>query len=287
MSDAIQKKRMKYSVLMSVYDKEKPAYLRQSIESMLAQTVKPEQFIIVEDGPVSKELKQVISGFTDRDPALFTIIQKEHNEGLASALNTGIAAARNELVARMDSDDISLPERCEKELDAFEKDPSLDICGCQLGEFIHDDPDNVVLYRLVPTDDAAIKKFMHRRQPFNHPSVIYKKSAVLKYGGYEKLKRKEDFDLFSKMLTGGCRARNVDEVLYLYRNDEKNYKRRKSWTNTSAALHVYWRHFRRGGCSFPDFLLISCAELAFFILPLNLMKYLSDHLLRKADTVSK
>lgn len=282
MSERIETKGMRYSVLMSVYTKEKPLYLKQSIESMLSQTIKPEQFIIVEDGLLSAELEDVITGFAVQNKKLFTIIRKEKNEGLASALNTGIGVSRNELVARMDSDDISLPARCEKELSEFEKDPALDICGCQLGEFIHDDPAEVVQYRIVPTEDAEIKKFMRRRQPFNHPSVMYRKSAVLKYRGYEKLKRKEDFDLFSKMLTGGCKAKNVDQVLYLYRIDANNYKRRKNWANTSAALHVYWRHFRRGGCSFFDFLLISCGELAFFALPLGMMKFLSDHLLRQS-----
>lgn len=271
----------KYSVLMSTYKNDNPEYLKQAIESMLNQTVPPEQYVIVEDGPLPDQLEDVIRSYEEKYGTLFTVVRKPKNEGLASALNTGIKAARNDLLARMDSDDISMSERCEKELQAFDEDPDLDICGCQLVEFINDDPKQKTLYRIVPCTNEEIKKFMRRRQPFNHPSVMYKKSSVVKFHGYRKLMRKEDFDLFSRMITGGCRCRNINEVLYLYRNNEANYVRRKNWQNTSAAFNVYWKHFKRGGCKLNDLILIDGAELFFYLAPTSVMKWVSDKFLRK------
>lgn len=269
---------LKYSVLMSVYIKDNPEYLRLSIESMLNQTAAPEQFVLVVDGPVSKELKKIIDYYGAQEE-LFTICKLEKNSGLGNALNVGLQHCRNELVARMDADDISLPTRCEKELECFKKDAELDICGCNIDEF-YNSPDKVKTSRVVPSDYAEIQKFMRRRQAFNHPTVIYKKEKVIEAGGYETLKRKEDFDLFSRMLVSGCRMKNIDESLYLYRANEANYKRRKTWSNLRSAMYVYWRHMKRKGCSMLDFIIICCAEVFFFVVPYPVMRWLSDSYLR-------
>lgn len=272
---------MKYSVLMSVYEKDNPEYLKLSIESMLNQTIPPEQFVLVVDGPVSEKLKKVINLYSS-NKELFTLIELTENGGLGRALNIGLTHCRNELVARMDADDISLPERLEKELRCFEKDEQLDICGCNIDEFFHI-PSNVKTSRIVPSEEKEIKQFMRRRQAFNHPTVIYRKSKVLQAGGYISLKRKEDFDLFSRMMAMGCKARNVDESLYLYRADADNYGRRKSWNNLKSAIYVYRRHLKRRGCSLPDFIVMCCSEIFFFVAPYQVMKWFSDKFLRKKN----
>lgn len=270
----------KYSVLMSVYFKDDADNLRLAIDSMLNQTVKPEQYVVVEDGKLTSELNTVIDEYENQYPELFTIVKIAQNKGLANALNEGIKVCRNELVARMDADDISLPERCEKELECFELYPDLDICGCQIDEF-YDDVRNIRTSRVVPTNFNDIKKFMRKRQPFNHPTVIYKKEKVIEYGGYSLLKRKEDFDLFSKMITNNCRAINLEEHLYLYRTNDSNYKRRKNFENYKSALNVYVRHIKRGGCTIIDFIIICIAETIFFIMPLSFMRKISDKFLRE------
>lgn len=270
---------MKYSVLMSVYAKDNPEYLSDAINSMLAQTVLPEQFVIVIDGPISNELKQIIITYWNSNKKLFTIIPLKHNGGLGHALNIGLKYCRNELVARMDADDISLPKRCEKELRCFQKDEKLDICGCNLDEFL-DNPENILTSRIVPSDYDQIKRFMRRRQAFNHATVIYKKSTVLATGGYQTLKRKEDFDLFSKMLIAGAYAKNLKESLYLCRVSQDNYRRRKNIENFKSAIYVYWRHLKRHGCSVVDFMIICSAEILFFIFPNKIMKWFSDNFLR-------
>lgn len=268
-----------YSVLMSVYGKDKPEYLETSIESMLSQSVPAEEYIIVVDGPVPEEIRTVISKYEERKE-LFTVIWLEENKGLGNALNVGLNVSRNEFIARMDADDISLPKRCERELQMFEKHEDLAICGCNIDEF-YGTPDNVHSSRVVPESYEEIRKFMRRRQPFNHPTVIYRKSKVMNLDGYKPLKRKEDFDLFSRMLSCGCRAANIGESLYLYRADESNYERRKSWDNFRSAIYVYWQHLTRKGCSVVDFIIICCAEFIFLILPQEVMKRVSDKLLRK------
>ena len=277
--DNVQIREMKYSVLMSVYAKDNPEYLAEAINSMLMQTIPPEQFVIVIDGSVSDKLKQIICKYQNDYADLFTILPLKHNGGLGNALNVGLRYCRNELVARMDADDISLPERCEKELLEFGKYPDLAICGCNIDEF-EGEPGNVLRSRIVPVNDKEIKKMMRRRQAFNHPTVIYKKSAVLKEGGYIAIKRKEDFDLFSKMMVAGDLAGNLKESLYLYRVNSDNYKRRKSWDNFRSAMYVYWRHLKRKGCSVCDFLFVFASELFFFLAPYPIAKAFSDKFLR-------
>lgn len=270
----------KYSVLMSVYAKDKPDYLELAIDSMLNQTEPPEQFVIVIDGSVSMELKNVINDKENNNPGVFTIVPLEDNGGLGNAINKGIKYCRNELVARMDADDISLPERCEKELECFEKNENLVICGCNIDEF-YENTEDVRTSRVVPETYEEIKHFMRKRQPFNHPTVMYKKSKVIEAGGYVSLPRKEDFDLFSRMLSKGYYAMNIGESLYLYRADDGNYARRKSWKNFKSAVYVYGRHLKRRGCNIVDYAIMCGAELIFLLLPQGIMKTLSDKILRE------
>ena len=186
----------KYTVLMSVYYKEKPDYLSLSIESMLNQTIKPDEFIIIKDGPLTPELDEVIDTFVKMHPDLFNIITNEVNLGLGPALAKGIETSKNELIARMDSDDYVVDTRCERQLEKFQEDPKLGIVGSYEAEFV-DDVENVISIHRVPTEDAEIEQFMHRRCSILHPTVMYKKSAVLKSGNYQSVLLYEDYDLFA------------------------------------------------------------------------------------------
>lgn len=270
--------RTDYSVLMAVYRKDNPEYLKISIESMLSQTVPPEQFVIVIDGAVSSEIESIIRQYSHKKE-LFTVVRLKENAGLGNALNTGLNYCRNNLVARMDADDISKPDRCEKELALFTKYPHLAVCGCNMGEF-YDSTYSIKTSRNVPAKYRDIINFSRCRQPFNHPTVIYKKDVIMKCGGYSRLRRKEDFDLFSRIISNGYYVRNINKSLYLYRADEENFRRRKSKENLLCAFYVYSMHWRRKGCNFFDFLLMCCGEIILFALPGRLMKWLSDKLLR-------
>lgn len=270
-------KNSKYSVLMSVYYKDNPCYLDLAIKSILNQSIMPDQIVIVVDGILTQELMLVLKKYSSND--MFLIVYLEENVGLANALNYGIKHCRNNLIARMDADDISLSTRCEKELLMFIQHSDLAVCGCNIGEF-SEDIREIKTYRLVPSSYTDIKKFSRKRQPFNHPTVMYKKNVVEKIGGYSNLTRKEDFDLFSKIIASGEYVANIDEVLYLYRANKDNYKRRKSKENLLAAFKVYRAHRKRGACNMVDYLEICLAEVVLFLLPYSLMKQISDILLR-------
>lgn len=270
----------KYSVLMSVYDKEKPEYLKQAIESMLQQTAKPEQFVIVEDGKLNGNLQRVIDNYKQNNKQLFTIVPLKENVGLGCALDIGLKHCRNELVARMDSDDISLPERCEKELRLFEQDPMLVIVGSNIDEF-WDNPKDIKCSRIVPSEPEEIRKKIGRIQPFNHPTVMYKKSEVIRCGGYGYTRGNEDRDMFSRMINMGCRARNINESLLLYRSNAENYKRRKSFTRLKSIYRVTIDIYKRKHCSFWDVLFVLGGQTILFIMPLSVMRVVSDKILRK------
>ena len=271
---------MKYSFLMSVYYKERPDYLKLSIDSMLNQTVKPDEVIIVKDGELTKELDDVINEYVKKYKKLFTIISLEKNIGLGLALNEGIKVSRNELIARMDSDDISKPDRCKKQLDIFNKDNKIDIVGTWVDEFAGKTT-NIISSRKVPTKHEEIYKFAKRRSPFNHPTVMYKKSIVLKNNGYSNLRRNQDVDLFGRMIFKGAKASNVGESLLLFRSDKGLLKRRKNWQNTSLYIKVIYKFWKMGFSSFLDLLVVTCGQLLVFIMPVKVQNFLYKKIIRK------
>ena len=230
-------KRANLSVLMSLYFKEKPEYLRECMDSLLAQTVLPDQIVIVKDGPLTDELEGVLGEYIAREPELYTVVPLEKNVGLGLALAEGILHCKNELVARMDTDDISRADRFERQLAEFEKDPELDICGCHMDEF-EDSVDVIVAKRSVPLTDAEIKKYQKRRDGFNHATVIFKRSAVLRAGNYRSCMLMEDTYLWVNMFLTGSRGMNVDESLYFARIGKDLYERRGGW--------AYFKKYRQG-----------------------------------------
>jgi glycosyltransferase involved in cell wall biosynthesis len=259
----------KYSVLMSAYAKVIPEELIISIKSMLDQTVKPDQFILIWDGPVSEELQNVAKQFDEQNPGLFTIIQLPENHGLAYALNIGIEASRNELIARMDSDDFSDPTRCEKQLKAFEADPELALLGTCVHNFKGTVNNIIPLNKTRPLDNEGIKQKLRRFSPFAHPSVMYKKSAVQACGGYDpELRRRQDYDLFSKMVNShGYKAANLEEKLLYFRAEDGFVSRNKNRESCQSRIDVQKRIYKRGECSLVDFVYIWCAMKASIYLP--------------------
>ncbi len=270
----------KYSVLMSIYHKEKTEFFITSIESMLEQTVKPDEIVIVKDGPLTQELDQVIDKYKNQEPEMFTIVVLEKNLGLGLALNEGLKRCRNELVARMDTDDISVKNRCELQIEEFNKNPKLCIVGAWTNEF-YDEPENIVTSRIVPEKHKDIMKFSKRRSPFNHPTVMYKKSAVLACGGYHDVLRKEDIDLFVRMLHNDCLSMNIPSPLLLFRSNGDNFKRRKAWVNCKSYISVIYTFWRAGYSNVFDMLYVIVSQILMFISPIWLLKIISNRFLRK------
>ena len=265
----------KYSVLMSLYKKEHPEYLRLALDSMLNQTVKPDEIVLVEDGPLTPELYAIL----DEYPMLHRV-KNEKNLGLGLALNEGLKVCRNELVARMDTDDISKPDRCEKQLRRFEEKPELAIVGSHIDEFVGT-PDNIISQRKVPLTSEAIYNFAKKRSAFNHPAVMYRKSAVMAGGGYSDLKRNQDVDLFGRMLFKGYKAENIDEALLWFRSSDELAARRKSWENTKSYIDTIKKFWKMGYSSFADYAKVAVAQTGMFILPASMQNWVYKKFLRK------
>lgn len=214
----------KFSVLMSVYKNDKADQLKLALESIYnEQTLKPNEIVLVFDGPVGQELEQTVEEFEKTCPVLKVVKQPE-NLGLGKTLNNGLTYCTNELVARMDSDDISMPTRFEKQI-AVVQNGDYDIVGTNISEFC-DDPNNIVSVRVVPEKQEDIVKFMKSRTPFSHVTVMFKKSMVEKAGGYQHLYYCEDYYLWVRMYLAGAKMYNIQENLVNVRMNMEAFGRR-------------------------------------------------------------
>lgn len=268
---------MEYSVLMTVFCKDNPEYFALALDSMINQTLKPDEIVLVKDGPITKELQNVI----DERIMISNIVevQLEKNKGLGLALNEGIKVCKNELIARMDADDISLPRRCEEQVKAFQQDPQLDIVGLQVKEF-DSDINNIIGERKVPLANNNIYKFARTRDPFNHPTVMYKKSKVMESGMYGDYRKNQDTDLWIKMLSHDVKCMNLNNDLFRFRFDENTYKKRKNWLNTRLLIQIRYKSYKNGFCNIFDFLKVFIAQIGVFIVPVRVQEFIYRNLLR-------
>lgn len=213
-----------YSVLMSIYKNEKPVFLIQALDSMLNQTVSPSEIVMVKDGPLTRELEDVLSDYDSEHSGLFKFISYDENHGLGYALRQGMLACSNEIVARMDTDDVARPDRMEKQLAAIGK--GLDMVGSDVVEFV-ESPDKPIASTDLPKGMEAISAYSKRRNPFRHPPMTFRKSKVLEAGNYSsEFLYFEDWDLFNRMLACGCQADNLSEPLVAMRVSDDFYSRR-------------------------------------------------------------
>jgi glycosyltransferase involved in cell wall biosynthesis len=233
-----------FSLLLAVYGGDDPGFLRDAFTSSVQeQTRRPAQVVLVQDGPVPDELAATIAELADASPVPVDHVVIEENLGLGPALDRGLAACRHEIVARMDADDISLPHRFAEQLPVVEG--GADIVGSGLLEF-GTSVDDVVGRRTPPTDPGEIRRVIRFRDPFNHPTVVYRRSAVLAAGGYTDMALMEDYLLFARMLDAGARPANLAEPLVCYRVGAGAYARRGGRQLLRSELAVQ-RRFRQLG----------------------------------------
>lgn len=270
----------KFSVLMSLYIKEKPEYFDECMKSILANTVLPSEIIIVLDGPISDELKNVLNGYIEENPKLYKIVPLETNQGLGLALKEGIVNCSNEIIARMDTDDICVKDRFERQLLEFMDNENLDICGSHILEF-EDNINNIIARRMVPIDHDAIMEYQKRRDSFNHMTVMYKKSAVLKAGNYQSCPLMEDSYLWVNMLKSGAITKNVDAFLVYARIGADMYQRR-------GGLAYYKKYkkgrqiiYKTGYISFWDYYYTIIIQLIVSLMPNKVRGFVFKKLLHK------
>lgn len=197
---------------MSVYYKEKAEYLKLALNSIINQTLKPDEIVLVQDGKLTEELQAVITKYQQNYPDIFKTYALQQNQGLGKALNFGMQKCSNELIARMDTDDIAEPNRFELQIKEFAQDKELTLCGGQIAEFA-DKPTEITGYRNVPLKHNEILNFAKKRNPFNHMTVMFKKQAVQSVGSYMDMPYFEDYWLWARMLKADYKVKNIDQVL--------------------------------------------------------------------------
>lgn len=218
------KQYLPFSVVISVYENDSYEFFEQAMMSVMNQTVIPDEILLIVDGPVPSDLEQSIERMIDRFAIIKTIFLKK-NSGLGYAMNIAVKESKNELVARMDSDDLAVPDRFEQQLRYFSDYPDLGIIGGDITEFIGS-PENVICSRILPTTNEEIKKYLKKRCPFNHMTVMFRKSEVIKAGNYLSWYFNEDYYLWIRMMENGCQFGNTGTVLVNVRVGKKMYCRR-------------------------------------------------------------
>lgn len=261
-----------YSVLMSVYNKEKPEYLRESIQSIYDQSAPTDDFVLVCDGPLNEGLDRVIAEMSGQFGGRLSVHRLEKNCGLGNALNFGLKFCRNELVARMDSDDLSRPDRCEKQLALFRDNPEVSLSSGTVSEFV-EDPAQPTGLRTLPLTDQEIREFSKKRNPMNHPCVMFRKSAVEAVGGYKETYHLfEDYYLWIRMLMNGYKAQNTADILLDMRTPADIYMRRggKRYAEDMLRFHKWLKS--RGWSSTKDYLMGAIPHALVCVLPNGLRK---------------
>lgn len=269
-----------YSVLMSVYRKEKPVFLEQAMESIYNQTIKTNDFILVCDGPLNEGLDEVIAEMQKKFGTVLHVHRLPQNSGLGNALNVGIKDCKNALVARMDSDDIAYVDRCERQLQVFAKYPEISVCSGIVEEFTTD-PQKVDTRRVPPEKNDEIIKFAKSRNPFNHPCVMYKKSAVEAVGSYQDFYLLEDYYLWLRMLMAGYQGYNLQEPLLHMRAGSDMYRRRSDYryAKSQIALLCYMRS--RGFITYSQLIKGAVLRAGSSLAPNWLRQLMFEKILRK------
>lgn len=269
------KENIDFSVLMSVYFKEKPFFLKESLESLLNQTKIPNEIVLVKDGPLTKELDEVITEFESKYPSIFTVVSLPQNKGLANALNEGMRVVRNSIIARMDSDDISFENRFELQIN-YLLNNNLDIVGGQMVEFLKN-IDNVVSVREVPLLHEEIVRFMKFRSPFSHATIVFKKEAFDDIGGYDINIFPEDYDFFVRAYLAGVKFGNVKDNVYYFRHGEslsEAIKRRWGLNYALNEIKLYRKFLKLGYFNYLDFVKVLLFKVPLRIIPFKLYSYI-------------
>lgn len=271
----------KFSVLMSVYIKEKPEYLKKSLDSVFNQTLKPNEVILVKDGPLTLELEKIINNFSNTKSTL-KIIPLEKNVGLGEALRIGVEKCNYELIARMDTDDICKSNRFERQIECFKKNPELDMVGSWTDEFQEiDGKIEVKSIRKVPEYKEEIIKKLKKSNSFNHPTIMYKKKSVIKAGNYsEEFNCLEDYYLWVRMAIRGMNFYNIQDSLIYFRITPDTSKRRGGIKMLKGDIKLHNRFQKLGFINSKEKFRNIFVWMTYRMMPSKLRKKLQENFLR-------
>lgn len=272
----------KFSVLISVYFKEKPEYLDKSLESILdKQLLKPDEVVLVKDGPLTPELDKIVDKYVDKYPQIMKIVPLDKNSGLGKALNIGLSNCTYELVARMDGDDIAKPERFLEQIETYKKNPDLDIVGSWVDEFVEKDGiKSCETIRKVPKTSEEIYEKLKYICAFNHPTVMYKKSKIQSVGSYVQDFALEDYYLWIRLAMSGAKMCNLQKSLLYFRTTPDTAKRRGGLKLLKSDMKFQQMLYRIGYLNFSEFIRNSLMYGVYRIIPSQLRGYLQKKKLR-------
>jgi glycosyltransferase involved in cell wall biosynthesis len=240
-----------FSLLLPIYALDSPEFLVRAFHSSVhEQSRPPDEVVLVRDGPVPQALEEAIAMLAATSRVPVVRVDLDANVGLGQALHLGLAACTHEIVARIDADDVSVPVRFAVQLPLIES--GLDLVGSALLEFDGSE-DDIVGLRTPPTEQSEIRRWSRFADPFNHPTVVYRRSAVLAAGGYRDLPLMEDYWLFARMIANGATVANVAEPLVKYRIGEGAYRRRGGWHLLRSEITLQRRFRASGFVSRPQF----------------------------------
>lgn len=270
-----------FTVLLSIYYKEIPTFLNQCFMSIWTeQTLKPNEIVLVKDGELTAELEQVISAWQEKLGSALKIVALEQNVGLGKALNVGLEHCSNDWVLRMDTDDISTPERFQKQIDFIQKNPDVVLFGGQILEF-DESPEQANTLKAVPIDEQEIKYFAQSRSPFNHVTVAFNRKVILDVGGYQHHLFMEDYNLWLRVLSKGYKVSNIPEVLVLVRGGRAMSRRRRGWQYIQSEKQLLDLKLKLKIQPFIPALSLFLLRSTFRLLPSMLLEKVYNGILRK------
>jgi glycosyltransferase involved in cell wall biosynthesis len=270
---------MNFTVLLSVYSKENSLFFTESLNSIFTQTVSPTEVILVKDGPLTSELDNVIEEYKIKY-SILKIVSLEKNIGLGKALNEGLKYCLYEWIARMDSDDICFPDRFEKQLQFISKNNEITVLGSSMNEFSIQ-PGDIKSSRKLPETHNELVSFARKRNPFNHPTVMFNKKVIEDIGSYQEVPLFEDYHLWLRVIQKGYKVANLPEPLLYFRIGEDIIRRRHGWSYVKKEFLFYKR------CAKENLLSTKNAYFAFFtrlpmrLMPKKILSFLYKKYLRK------
>lgn len=269
--------KIKVSLLMSIYFKEKPEYFRESLESIVKQRYQPDEVVLVKDGPLTDELENLIREYKEK--INIKEVPLKENRGLGLALREGIMHCSNEIIIRMDTDDIMHPDKILEQIKIFNKDESLILVGTN-GRDFNKDKDDILSNRILPEKDEEIRKFSKRRCPFIHAGIAYKKNYVLKAGNYQDCLWFEDYDLFLRMLRLG-KGYNIQKNLLYIRSNLEVYKRRGGFEYIKREIKALTKFYKEGNINFYYYFTNLLLRIGMRLCGSNLRMIVYKNILRK------
>lgn len=271
---------IKFSVLMPVYYKEKAEYFNTALESIVNQTLMPNEIVIVKDGPLTEELNSVIAKYISKYPQLFNVVALEENVGQGKARNAGLMACKHNIVALMDSDDIARKDRFEIQIKYMEQNPDVDVVGSYITEF-ESNPDEIESIKAVPLTHDKIYNFGKWRSPINNMTVVYKKDKVFEVGAYNSFDFGEDYLLFAKMLMNGCKFYNLEDCLVNARAGSRMLAKRVGWHKIKQEFLLFYEFKKMGYINNYQFVRNVTLKFLLRVIPHWLRSWIYKKFLRK------